>query len=200
MTVYQNYIFLIEIFKAELIIRPEPYGSTPCRHITVVVLGVRDSVVHQCRVSETVGGRMIHLPINNSSGGQACVCCQEQGESLSLRLQLYRCALPPGAIHLVTILGQVLGLELETRVFEWAVPHWKPSECFKKTKKDTFVINVRSISGSKLSFRIGFSVLLCFSLALKCSLCYFVFFLYLEVTIKISTCIKSEICRKFHLH
>lgn len=78
--IYQkNLIFLTEIFKAEMKTRLEPYGSTPCRHITVVVLGVCDSVVHQCRVSATVGGRMIHSSINNSSGGQACICCQEQG-------------------------------------------------------------------------------------------------------------------------
>lgn len=30
-------------------------------------------------VSGTVGGRMIHSSINNSSSGQACICCQDLG-------------------------------------------------------------------------------------------------------------------------
>lgn len=102
---------MIEIFKAQRRVRLEPYGSTLCRRMTVVVLCVCDSVVHQCRVSEAVGGGMIHSSINNGSAGQACICCQEQGESLSLCVQLYHRAAPPGAINLAKILVQSSGNE-----------------------------------------------------------------------------------------
>lgn len=104
MSVYQNCISLIEIFKAEMKIRPEQYGSTPCGHITVVVLCVCDSVVCQCRVSETAEGRMIRSSVNNSSGERLHLLPGAE-ESLSLCVQLYRCcAVPPGAINVLQIL------------------------------------------------------------------------------------------------
>lgn len=67
----------------------------PQTYYTLVVLGLCNSVLHQYSVSETVGGRMIHFSINNSSSGQGCICCQDQGSCCAcvhVCVLLYWCA------------------------------------------------------------------------------------------------------------